>query len=237
MWRTVRKSKIVRHALGRTMAGYLWSVHKTLDIKIEPENIYEIAEPEMPVILTFWHGQHFLAPFIMKSHHRAKVLISRHADADVNAIAAETLGVQTIRGSGSTNRKDFHRKNGVGAMREMIETLAGGINVALTADVPKISRVAGLGVVTLARYSGRPIYPIAIATSRRITAPSWDKASVDLPFGKGGAVAGEPIRVAPDADEEALEAARTLVQKRLNEVTARAEAIAGHIPAGGKAYG
>ena len=237
MWRTIRKSKLVRHALGRTMASYLWSVHKTLDIKIEPENIYEIAEPEMPVILTFWHGQHFLAPFIMKSHHRAKVLISRHADADVNAIAAEALGVETIRGSGATSRKDFHRKNGVGAMREMISALAEGINVALTADVPKISRVAGLGVVTLARYSGRPIYPIAIATSRRITAPSWDKASVDLPFGKGGAVAGEPIRVAPDADEDALEAARKLVQKRLNEATARAEAIAGHVAMGGKVHG
>lgn len=227
MWRTVRKSKLVRHALGRTMAGYLWSVHKTLRITIEPENIYEVAEPEMPVILTFWHGQHFLAPFIMKSHHRAKVLISRHADADVNAIAAEALGVQTIRGSGATNPKDFHRKNGVGAMREMIATLNEGINVALTADVPKISRVAGLGVVTLARYSGRPIYPIAIATSRRIVAPSWDKASVDLPFGKAGAVAGEPIRVARHAGEADMEAARKLVQERLNQVTARAEALAG----------
>lgn len=227
MWRTIRKSKLIRHALGRAMAGYLWSVHKTLHITIEPDNIYEVAEPEMPVILTFWHGQHFLAPFIMKSHHRAKVLISRHADADVNAIAAEALGVQTIRGSGSTNPKDFHRKNGVGAMREMIATLNEGINVALTADVPKISRVAGLGVVTLARYSGRPIYPIAIATSRRIVAPSWDKASIDLPFGRGGAVAGEPIRVAKDAGEAELEAARKLVQERLNQVTARAEALAG----------
>ncbi len=227
MWRAVRKSKLVRQALGRTMAGYLWSVHKTLRITIEPENIYEIAEPEMPVILTFWHGQHFLAPFIMKPHHRAKVLISRHADADVNAIAAEALGVETIRGSGSVNPKDFHRKNGVGAMREMIQALADGINVALTADVPKVSRVAGLGVVTLARYSGRPIYPIAIATNRRITAPSWDKASVDLPFGKGGAVAGEPIRVPADAGEEELEAARKLVEERLNAVTARAEELAG----------
>jgi lysophospholipid acyltransferase (LPLAT)-like uncharacterized protein len=236
MWRTLRKSKIVRYALGNAMAGYLRGVHNTLDIKIEPSNIYEIAEPEMPVILTFWHGQHFLAPFIMRSNHKAKVLISRHADADVNAIAAEALGVGTIRGSGSTNPKDFHRKNGVGAMREMIATLEDGINVALTADVPKISRVAGFGVVTLARYSGRPIYPIAIATNRRLTAPSWDKASIDLPFGKAGAVAGEPIRVAPDADADELEAARQIVQKSLDAVTARAEELAG-IPKSKAAHG
>jgi lysophospholipid acyltransferase (LPLAT)-like uncharacterized protein len=226
MWRTLRRSELVRHSLGYTLAGYLWSVARSARFKVEPANIYEIAEAEMPVILTFWHGQHFLAPFIMKSHHRAKVLISRHADADINAIAAEALGVGTIRGSGATNARDFHRKNAVGAMREMIDALAEGFNVALTADVPKISRVAGLGVVTLARYSGRPIYPIAIATNRRIVAKSWDRASIDLPFGSGGAVAAEPIRVAPDADDAGLEAARKLVQERLNAATARAETLA-----------
>ena len=226
MWRTVRRSDFVRRSLGYTLAGYLWSVARSVRFEIEPANIYEIAEPEMPIILTFWHGQHFLAPFIMKSYHRAKVLISRHADADVNAIAAEALGVGTIRGSGATNARDFHRKNAVGAMREMIDTLAQGTNVALTADVPKISRVAGRGVVTLARHSGRPIYPIAIATSRRIVAKSWDRASIDLPFGRGGAVAAAPIRVAPDADAAGLEAARKLVQERLDAATARAEQLA-----------
>jgi lysophospholipid acyltransferase (LPLAT)-like uncharacterized protein len=230
MWRTLRRSELVRRSLGYTLAGYFWSVARSVRFEIEPANIYEIAEREMPVILTFWHGQHFLAPFIMKSHHRAKVLISRHADADINAIAAEALGVGTIRGSGAINARDFHRKNAVGAMREMIDALAEGINVALTADVPKVSRVAGRGVVALARHSGRPIYPVAIATNRRIVAKSWDRASVDLPFGSGGAVAAEPIRVAPDANDAALEAARELVQVRLDAATARAETLAGRAP-------
>jgi lysophospholipid acyltransferase (LPLAT)-like uncharacterized protein len=226
MWRTLRRSELVRRSLGYTLAGYFWSVARSARFEVEPADIYEIAEREMPIILTFWHGQHFLAPFIMKSHHRAKVLISRHADADINAIAAEALGVGTIRGSGATNARDFHRKNAVGAMREMIDTLAQGINVAMTADVPKISRVAGRGVIALARHSGRPIYPVAIATSRRIVAKSWDKASIDLPFGNGGAVAAEPIRVAPDADDASLEAARKLVQERLDAATVRAERLA-----------
>jgi len=112
----------------------------------------------------------------------------------------------------------------------MIDALAEGINVALTADVPKVSRVAGRGVVALARHSGRPIYPVAIATNRRIVAKSWDRASLDLPFGSGGAVAAEPIRVAPDADDAALEAARKLVQVRLDAATARAETLAGRAP-------
>jgi lysophospholipid acyltransferase (LPLAT)-like uncharacterized protein len=233
MWRTLRRSEVVRRSLGYTLAGYFWSVARSARFEIEPANIYEIAEREMPIILTFWHGQHFLAPFIMRSHHRAKVLISRHVDADINAIAAEALGVGTIRGSGATNARDFHRKNAVGAMREMIDALAQGINVALTADVPKISRVAGRGVVALARHSGRPIYPVAIATNRRIVAKSWDRASIDLPFGHGGAVAAEPIRVAPDADDAGLEAARKLVQERLDAATARAEKLARRAIEGG----
>ncbi len=233
MWRTLRKSELLRRSLGYTLAGYFWSIARSVRFEIEPANIYELAEREMPIILTFWHGQHFLAPFIMKPHHRAKVLISRHPDADINAIAAEALGVGTIRGSGATNARDFHRKNAVGAMREMIDALAEGTNVALTADVPKISRVAGRGVVALARHSGRPIYPIAIATNRRIVAKSWDRASIDLPFGRGGAVAAEPIRVAPDADDSGLEAARKLVQERLDAATARAEKLAGLASEGG----
>jgi lysophospholipid acyltransferase (LPLAT)-like uncharacterized protein len=234
MWRALRKSELFRRSLAYTFAGYLWSVARSVRFEVEPANIYEIAEAEMPVILTFWHGQHFLAPFVMKSHHRAKVLISRHADADINALAAEALGVGTIRGSGAAKASDFHRKNAVGAMREMIDTLAEGINVAMTADVPKISRVAGRGVIALARHSGRPIYPVAIATNRRIVAKSWDRASIDLPFGSGGAVAAEPIRVAADTDAAGLEAARKLVQERLEAATARAEKLAQRAAEGGE---
>jgi len=42
-----------------------------------------------------------MTPFIKtKESHRAKVLISRHRDGEFNAIAAERLGIGTIRGSG-----------------------------------------------------------------------------------------------------------------------------------------
>src|SRR5207302_3691535 len=43
--------------------------------------------------------------------------------------------------------------------------LKSGGNVVVTADVPKVARVAGLGVVTLAKYSQCPIVPLAMATT------------------------------------------------------------------------
>ncbi|MBX3521962.1 MAG: lysophospholipid acyltransferase family protein [Xanthobacteraceae bacterium] len=227
MWRKIRTSDAFRRILGRSVASYLRLVWNTQRVTIEPADLYEWIDGELPLILTFWHGQHFLAPFVPKSHHRAKVMISRSYDADVNAVAAEALGIGTIRGSG-THRKNFHEKGGVAATRQMIETLEQGINVAMTADVPKISRRAGLGIVSIAKHSGRPIYPVAIATSRRMVMKrSWDKSSLHLPFGRAALVAGKPIMVDAGADDAALERARKQVEDELNRVTARAEEIVG----------
>ena len=76
----------------------------------------------------------------------------------------------------------------------------------MTADVPKVSRVAGLGIVKIAQMSGRPIYPVAMATRRRIVLDNWDRTTVNLPFGRGAGVAGAPIYVPRDADDATLEA-------------------------------
>jgi lysophospholipid acyltransferase (LPLAT)-like uncharacterized protein len=229
LWKTVRVSRPFQIALGRTLAAYLKLVWNTSSVTIEPADLYDRVDREIPFILTFWHGQHFLMPFVMKPHHEAKVMISRHADADINAITAEAFGVGTIRGSGAHGR-DFIRKGGISATKLAIDTLKSGVNVAMTADVPKISRVAGLGVVSVAKYSGRPIFPIAIATRNRSLANSWDRASIHLPFGPLAMVVGDGVHVAPDADDAGLDAARLLVQERLNAVTARAEELVGRPP-------
>jgi len=153
-----------------------------------------------------------------------KVLISRHRDGAINAVAVERLGVPAIRGSGDHGRR-YDRKGGVGAFKSMLDALADGWSMVLTADVPKVARVAGLGIVMLARYSGRPIYPVAAATSRRIEFDNWDRSEFNLPFGRLAIVVGEPIRVAGDADARALEAARRSVEVGLNAATARAHDI------------
>ena len=227
MWRKIRTSETFRRILGRAVAAYLKFVWKTQRVTIEPADLYDWIDDELPLILTFWHGQHFLAPFVPKSHHRAKVMISRSFDADINAIAAEALGIGTIRGSG-THRKNFHEKGGVAATRQMIDALEQGINVAMTADVPKISRRAGLGIVSIAKYSGRPIYPVAIATSNRmIMKRSWDKSSLHLPFGRAALVVEKPILIPKAADEAALDQTRLQVEDALNRATARAETLVG----------
>jgi lysophospholipid acyltransferase (LPLAT)-like uncharacterized protein len=181
------------------------------------------VEADLPVIITMWHGQHFMMPFVRR-HHRVKVLISRHRDGEINAVAAERLGIGTIRGSGDINRR-FDRKGGVGAFKAMLAALQDGWTMALTADVPKVSRKAGPGVVKLAQLSGRPIIPVAVATSRRIELDNWDRSAINLPFSRGAMVFGDAIRVAADAEEAALEDVRHKVEAELTAATQRAYEI------------
>jgi len=222
--RSVVGSRSFQRTAGVLAAEYLRLVWGTTRFVIEPEGIYERFERDAPVIIAMWHGQHFLIPFIKRAGDRAKVLVSRHRDGEINAIAAAHLGVGAIRGSGHLDG-GFIGKGGVSAFKEMLSALEEGWNVALTADIPKIARVAGLGIVKLASASGRPIYPIAIATRSRMELNNWDRTTINLPFGSGGRVAGEPIHVAPNADASMLEAARQALEVSLNAATERAYAI------------
>ncbi len=122
-FRDLLRSSWVQRALGVLAAKYLRLVWLTNRFSYDPADVYDQVEPQMPAIFAFWHGQHFMTPFIKtKQTYRAKVLISRHRDGEFNAIAAERLGIGTIRGSGDHGGA-FHRKGGVGAFREMVQAL------------------------------------------------------------------------------------------------------------------
>jgi lysophospholipid acyltransferase (LPLAT)-like uncharacterized protein len=227
-FKRIARARWVQKSIGVVAAEYLRLVYWTSHLVTEPADIYERVIPDLPVILAMWHGQHFMAPFIKRPHLKAKTLISRHRDGEMNAVAAEWLGVETIRGSGD-HGNGFHRKGGVSAYREMLQALGDGYSVALTADVPKVSRVAGPGIVRLSRDSGRPIYPVALASSRRFELDNWDRSVISLPFGKLVGVVGDPIRVPDTTDDAVLETARRDVEASLNAATARAYALAdGH---------
>jgi len=221
VWRNIGRQRWAKVTVGVVAAEYLRFVGMTSSFTLEPDDIYERGEADMPIILAFWHGQHLIAPVARKVKHRVAMLVSRHRDGEINAIAAERLGVATIRGSGNHGGAFVH-KGGVAAFQSMLDSLAEGCSIALSADVPKVARVAGLGIIKLAQASGRPIYPSAIATSRRVVLDNWDRTTINLPFSRGAGVAAEPLSVAPDAGEADLEAARSLLEQRLNAATQRA---------------
>lgn len=224
--RNLTRAPAFQRLVGTLAAEYLRLVWWTNRFSYQPADFYQQLDPHLPAIIAFWHGQHFMIPFLRRDYHRAKVLISRHRDGEMNAIAAERLGVGTVRGSGD-HGAEFHRKGGVAAFKSMLQTLEDGYNMATTADVPKVSRVAGRGIIMLARESGRPIFPFALATSRFHRLNNWDRSVISLPFGRGAMVAGDPIHVPSDASDEDIERYRQQLEAGLKDVTRRAYAAVG----------
>jgi lysophospholipid acyltransferase (LPLAT)-like uncharacterized protein len=113
-----------------------------------------------------------------------------------------------------------------------VQALEQGYNVASTADVPKRSRIAGLGIIMLARESGRPIVPFAMVTSRFVRLKNWDRTTINLPFGRGAVTGVDKIVVPPDADAETMEKCRLQLESYLNEAARRAYAMVGRPEAG-----
>src|SRR5260221_1283611 len=129
-------SRPFQKTTGVMAAEYLRLVWNTTRLVIEPEGIYERVDRDAPVIIAMWHGQHFLAPFIRRAQDRAKVLVSRHRDGEINAVAAERLGIGAIRGSGH-HRGWVIGQGGVSAFNGMLSARARGSNVGVTPHLPK----------------------------------------------------------------------------------------------------
>ena len=226
MLKAITSSSAVLELAGFLIASYGRLVRRTNRVIHDPaQGFYDPLDNNRAVIVALWHGEHFLAPLLGRKGDRLTPLVSYHRDGEILARAGRHFGVTYLRGSGD-NGREFMRKKALQAFTGMLRELKSGGSVIVTADVPKISRVAGLGIVTLAKHAQCPILPVAMATSRLIRMSNWDRTAFSLPFGRMGVARGSEIHVARNADDAALEAARLAVQDALNAVTDRAYEIA-----------
>jgi lysophospholipid acyltransferase (LPLAT)-like uncharacterized protein len=220
-----------RRALGAGVARYLRLVQRSTRWRTDPPELLSQILPQLPVIAATWHGQHMMATLLKPADVPMWVMVSRHGDGEINAVTAERLGFGVVRGSGGHGvAVKIRRRGGVEALRALLGCLQAGDSVTMTTDVPKVHRIAGMGTVLLAKLSGRPIFPVAIMTRRRIVFSSWDRLTLGLPFGRGGAAIGQPIVVPRDADDDALEQARCQLEQALEDIHARAYELAGGAP-------
>lgn len=231
LWRRIRQplaqSVFAKNAIAWTLAQVLRFTKATNPLVEGSVDIDKAYAELTPAIIALWHGQHILAPAVYPRKRGLVVMVSRSADAELNALAVEKLGYKAVRGSGGRDNARHLDKGGARALIALKKALDGGNNVAMIADIPHgTPREAGLGIVTLAKISGRPVVPLAVATSRRkVLEKSWDKTTLNLPFGRMAMLLGDPIAVAADAPEDELEAKRRELTASLNAVTARAYAM------------
>lgn len=226
MARTPHKNVALRRMAGRSLARYIRFVHGTATVVSDPPNAVDVLAADHPLIMASWHGAFMMLPFLRPQGAVVKAVVARHGDGEIIGEAMAQFGVELIRGAGAgTRKKDA---GGAHALRDAVRALQGGASIVTTADVPPgPARRAGPGVIAMARLSGRPIVPAAAATSRYRSFDTWSRMTLNLPFSKLAYAVGQPIFVAPDASEDALEACRQQLEAALNAVTAKAYEMAG----------
>jgi lysophospholipid acyltransferase (LPLAT)-like uncharacterized protein len=229
LWRKIREplaqSRFVKNAIAGLFAQFVRFVRLTNVLAKESAEFSSEAYAALePGIIALWHGQHLLTPAYYPKRRQLVAMVSRSADAELNALMLGKFGIEAVRGSGGRESARQLDKGGAKALIALKKSLMAGKNVAMIADIPHgTPRDAGLGIVLLARLSGRPIMPAAITTSRRkVLERSWDKTTINLPFGRASIVIGAPIYVPADADEAEMERKRQEVTAALNAATTEA---------------
>jgi len=221
----IQNSPAFLKGFGGLLAGYIHLVHRTSAIVREPADLVAVAHRYHPGILAMWHGQFLMLPMINEAKIPVSAMVSRHQDAEFISHALTRFDMGLIRGAGAGSRKTD--RGGARALRSAVEALRADTTVAMTADVPPgPARIAGIGIAMIARISGRPILPAAIATQRYLAVNAWDRFTFNLPFSKLAMVIGDPIWVPRNADGSEMEAARRAVEDGLNAVTAQAYELA-----------
>lgn len=164
-------------------------------------------------IYAFFH-EVMLFPAYYWNWPEMHILISDHRDGEMITQVVKRLGFGVVRGSTS--------RGGSRALREMSGRIDG--NLCVTPDGPRgPRRRVHQGIAYLASRTGLPVVGAGMAFQKPWRANSWDRFCVPRPYSKAACVAPEPLWVPPDADREALEAARAEIERRMLAATAEAE--------------
>jgi lysophospholipid acyltransferase (LPLAT)-like uncharacterized protein len=216
MWLKPLKKRLVAW-LGPSLA--YWTIRllsKTMHLEVvNPEIPNSFWAKEVPFTIAFWHGRLLMMPLVYKGR-KASFLVSPHRDGQLVGKALARFGFHPIEGS--TFRRSFK------AFREMIKAHGEGFDIGIAPDGPRGPRFrVHPGVIELARHSGRPILPVSFSASRRKILGTWDHFLLPYPFSRGVFIWGDPIAVEPGSDKVHLEEKRMLLERRLNELTERAD--------------
>src|SRR5229473_1853346 len=189
----------------------------TVKFEVEGWENWEAASRDERIpIYTFWHNRVFLSTYFWQ-RRRIVVMTSQSFDGEYIARFIQRFGYGAARGSST--------RGATGAIVEMVRLMRAGYPTAFTIDGPKGPRyVAKMGAVLLAKKTGQPILPFAIAPARLWEAKkSWDGFQVPKPFTRALVGIAQPIFVSPGANYEELKEKQDQLQRALDELTRRGE--------------
>ena len=204
--------RVAVRAAGLVFYLLIRAIGSTTRFRVEGWEHWEAAHASGPAVLAFWHEQIFLTTYYFR-RRRIVVMTSRSFDGEYIARFIQRFGYGAARGSST--------RGGVGALVEMARLVRLGCPAGFTVDGPRgPRRVAKTGALLLAKKTGRPVLPFAVAPESFWRLGSWDRLQIPKPFTPAVVRLAPPIHVPADADEAALEAKRVELQRALEEASA-----------------
>ena len=206
--------KIAR--LGRKLAPAAgsWALRllaATLRFRREEKTVEPLWAAGAPLIYVVWHARLLLLPYLYR-RRGFRALVSRSEDGAMIADLVRRFGFVTVRGSSS--------RGGAEGLRSLARAIREGHSVVVVPDGPRGPReILKAGVVVLARLTGAPVVPVALAASSAWRARSWDEFRIPKPFSRCVVRFGGPILVARALDGAGEESARKEIEAALNAVT------------------
>jgi lysophospholipid acyltransferase (LPLAT)-like uncharacterized protein len=222
-WQASRRQRFEIAAISTIGFRLIQLLGSTLRWRTEGfEHFDEIAARRQQPIMAFWHGRILPATYYFR-RRGIVVITSENFDGEWIARIIERFGFGTARGSSS--------RGGIKALLQLTRTMSEGKPAGFTVDGPRgPARVAQPGAVWLAKATGNPVLPFHLEASRHWTMKSWDRTQIPKPFSTVSIVVDEPFYVPRDADDQAVEAARQLLDERLKVLEPRALALLSRRP-------
>lgn len=187
-------------------ACLLRALFATWHLRIQDPSGFLSHPPNGPVVFSFWHNRILaVTAAFLRSYPAGRngvlVLTSASRDGMWLGELVGRLGMGAVRGSSS--------RRGATAMRELMEKVAAGHDIAITPDGPRGPRYnLGAGLVYLAQKAAIPVIPIHVRFGRRLRLRTWDEFSIPLPFSQIEVTLDAPRHIPPTANETAFEVER-----------------------------
>lgn len=209
------------HQIAKAIIGIFASLFMRALARTIMENKQGNWPASPPCIYALWHNRQLLAISLHRDNDLC-TLASASRDGDYITAILEKLGYSVARGSTDTNKSNY--KKSLSAARSLLRMLKSGRSIAVTVDGPLGPKyTVQEGVIFLAKATGCPIMPVAVASSPAIRLKTWDNLELPLPFSRAAIIYGDCYNVPRNADL-ATEAEK--LRQTLLSLTEKAEKIA-----------
>jgi lysophospholipid acyltransferase (LPLAT)-like uncharacterized protein len=223
---------ILGYELVQSIICYIISIYIKLVFRTSKVEIYGYTEEYLNFLLngkatfvTTWHGRIFVAPMIVKTlvkkinyKKQPIVLSSKHRDGKLASKTMKFFNFKEIFGS-TINKSKLDKAENSGAVKSIItimREIKNGSSIHLAPDGPRGPiRKINSEIVSIAKKTNTPVFPVAISYSFKKQLLSWDEFQIPFPFGKISVEYLSPLNFDKNSN---IEDGNLLLEESMNKI-------------------